>query len=623
MNIKHITGLILCIFIIADAGHAEEKKAPPTNIGIYGALNYNMHNPSFTLGNYNYEKSGNSLGFAFGAIGNFPINETYVISGRLGYNDVGGEFDGLLPGGDNSPTLKAALSYLEISPVVQFHNLVPLEKLYFLAGLEFGFPIIRQFDTSGVRKDIPDAAPRFAIIAGAGYTFDLSENIFLSPELSFRFPFTEVSTNDAFNSWKVPQIRLGVNLTFGFTKKEEPPRMHSELHVGETEVRYYDREGNHYPLKRIKVEDLQYKELFPLIPYVFFDEDQAVPPEKYQDISESGEAGEGVVKNLEPDAISINKETLDIIGNRMKDNPDATITINGTRDSKTEAKNSELSLRRAEFAKRYLMENFGIDANRIKVTAGGLPSKPSSSRVPDGVAENRRIEFSSDDPAILQPIIIKEKTQSISEPNLIEFVPDVSSTDSITAWTFEISQAGKELRKYKGTGKIKPIQWVIFPDELRDSEIPLEYYLQVKSESGLEREETGTIPIEYYSIVRKKEEKLPDKTISKFSLILFDFDKADISDSDMRVIETDVVPEIKYNSTVKIYGYTDRIGDEDYNQKLAERRAEAVKDVLQNNVKDAKFEVYGVGYNKGLFDNNSPIGRQLSRTVQIFVETPR
>jgi outer membrane protein OmpA-like peptidoglycan-associated protein len=83
------------------------------------------------------------------------------------------------------------------------------------------------------------------------------------------------------------------------------------------------------------------------------------------------------------------------------------------------------------------------------------------------------------------------------------------------------------------------------------------------------------------------------------------------------------LPAIKYNSTIQVFGYSDRIGEEDYNKKLALARADNVKNYLQTKAKGAKFEVFGVGENILLFDNDSPIGRNLSRTVQVYIVTPK
>ncbi len=83
------------------------------------------------------------------------------------------------------------------------------------------------------------------------------------------------------------------------------------------------------------------------------------------------------------------------------------------------------------------------------------------------------------------------------------------------------------------------------------------------------------------------------------------------------------MPAIKFNSTVEIYGYTDRIGDDNYNKQLAEKRAEAVKKILEAKVPSAKYNVQGVGESVSIFDNESPVGRHLSRTVQVLISTPR
>jgi outer membrane protein OmpA-like peptidoglycan-associated protein len=106
-------------------------------------------------------------------------------------------------------------------------------------------------------------------------------------------------------------------------------------------------------------------------------------------------------------------------------------------------------------------------------------------------------------------------------------------------------------------------------------------------------------------------------------LVLFDFDKAEVSPADMEIIDKYILPAIKFNSTVQVYGYTDRIGDEEYNRKLAERRATAVSNIIKQKKKDVKIETFDVGEKVLIFDNDTPVGRHLSRTVQVIVTTPK
>jgi outer membrane protein OmpA-like peptidoglycan-associated protein len=84
-----------------------------------------------------------------------------------------------------------------------------------------------------------------------------------------------------------------------------------------------------------------------------------------------------------------------------------------------------------------------------------------------------------------------------------------------------------------------------------------------------------------------------------------------------------VLPNIRSVSKVNIIGYSDRIGNDEYNLKLSRERAEAVRTFLQTRAKEATYSVNGVGEATEVFPNSIPLGRQLSRTVQVIVETPR
>ena len=67
------------------------------------------------------------------------------------------------------------------------------------------------------------------------------------------------------------------------------------------------------------------------------------------------------------------------------------------------------------------------------------------------------------------------------------------------------------------------------------------------------------------------------------SKVLFDFDKAVLKPEGKAAIDSLVVgklAQIQKLEVVLVTGHTDRIGTEAYNQKLSERRADAVRDYL-------------------------------------------
>jgi outer membrane protein OmpA-like peptidoglycan-associated protein len=626
-------------------GFSPDSQSPKLRLGIYGGLNLNMHSLGFTYVDssstpptFMFSESENSFGGNAGVIVDYIMESNDIISTRLGYQGMGIDHKMLFTDAQDTEfdqKLVSSLNYIEISGFYKNYSWIPVDNLHTMLGVEFGIPVGSDYTISRTNSatgavdytksdDLPTSPLRFALGLGLGYDFKIADRMNLTPELTFRLPITKVSGDNDFDSWTVPQLRLQVNLTYDlFSSEQAPADPQPYLNVGFDDVRYYDTDGNFHPIENIRVEDIQYTELFPFIPYVFYEKEKAEPLPSAQAAEGKYQAGDFSLNNVDPDAMQINSHTLDIIGLRMKEDPQSEITIVGTNDGVDEKDDENLSLQRAEFAKKYLVDNFGINSQRINVRGTDKPEKASSSNVPEGQEENRRIEISSSKKGLLEPILIEKENQRIPEPNVIEFLPNAVTSDTVIAWKLEISQAGEVLRRFTGKTSIEPIQWVIIPNELKNSDLPIEYSFWAESLAGLDDVETGTIPVEYYSITRKQSEELPDKTISKYSLMLFDFDKADVSDKDMEIINKYIVPEINFNSIVKIYGYTDNIGDEQYNEKLAKRRANAVMNVLKSKVPKANYEAFGVGEKVEIFDNNTPVGRHLSRTVQIYVITPR
>jgi outer membrane protein OmpA-like peptidoglycan-associated protein len=72
--------------------------------------------------------------------------------------------------------------------------------------------------------------------------------------------------------------------------------------------------------------------------------------------------------------------------------------------------------------------------------------------------------------------------------------------------------------------------------------------------------------------------------------------------------------------TLQVEGYTDSVGGDDYNQKLSENRANAVRDFLvKQGVAAANITATGYGKNFPVADNGTAAGRQMNRRVQLVV----
>lgn len=86
--------------------------------------------------------------------------------------------------------------------------------------------------------------------------------------------------------------------------------------------------------------------------------------------------------------------TLKDIANVLKENPDVKVKIVGHTDSDGEdAKNLELSKKRATAVKNALVKDFGIDASRLETDGKGESEPSDVNTTPVGKANNRRVEF--------------------------------------------------------------------------------------------------------------------------------------------------------------------------------------------------------------------------------------
>jgi outer membrane protein OmpA-like peptidoglycan-associated protein len=111
--------------------------------------------------------------------------------------------------------------------------------------------------------------------------------------------------------------------------------------------------------------------------------------------------------------------------------------------------------------------------------------------------------------------------------------------------------------------------------------------------------------------------------------VLFDFDKADIlpKAADTLAKAAAIVKE-RAKGTVQINGYTDSKGDDAYNMKLSERRANSVRDWFRTKggLASFQFNTKGFGATQPVAPNHKPDGsddpegRQKNRRVSIVLQ---
>jgi len=77
----------------------------------------------------------------------------------------------------------------------------------------------------------------------------------------------------------------------------------------------------------------------------------------------------------------------------------------------------------------------------------------------------------------------------------------------------------------------------------------------------------------------------------------------------------------KPSMKVSVEGHTDSIGSDAYNQKLSERRAQAVRDyMVSQGIDAARISVKGWGKTTPIASNKTEAGRAENRRVEIIPE---
>lgn len=99
----------------------------------------------------------------------------------------------------------------------------------------------------------------------------------------------------------------------------------------------------------------------------------------------------------------------------------------------------------------------------------------------------------------------------------------------------------------------------------------------------------------------------------------FDFNKAEVNPEDGAKLMGEVrsMKNVTWQ-TIRVTGHTDSLGDEEYNQRLSEQRAEAVQAYLiDKGVKSERIRTDGRGEAAPVASNKTAPGRAQNRRVEI------
>ncbi len=645
---KQKISFLFLLFIFAGiAGQAQkiQRAQPKWWVGVSGAGNFNFYRGTTQMLNQTLTvptafHKGDGIKPYVSLLAEYRPGK--VLGGMLNvaYDNRGGKFDEVLAPCDCPANLSTNLSYVAIEPslrIAPFAN-----SFYLFAGPTISFNVNKDFtylqdkqtDKTGEWSNVSKTL--FSGQVGAGIDIPVSKatsasQVTLSPFVSFLTDFGhEPRTAE---TWDNYTVRAGMALKFGKVKKAAPvveivPDV--VIPVAEKTVNFSLR-APIMPLANRPV-----KETFALRNSVFFDKGSSQVPARYIQLnsSEALTFNEDELQQNQPAnltngrsarQLAVYHNILNIMGDRMRDNAQSTISLSGASDN-----NPAEGKLMAENIKQYLVNIFAINASRISTEGRSKPVIPSEK--PGAVNEldllregDRRVDIVSTSPELLlqvggssSPYLKPVQMNPVQEDPLNSHVIfyAAGAEEALKSWTVDVTDEQGNANHY---GPYTTDQASVPAKTILGNNTAGSYKIMMQGET-----KTGKIIQKESTLNLVKEEEVKQEGL-RYS-ILFDFDKSKTIASYEKFLTEIVTPLITENATVIIHGHTDVIGQEIHNQQLSADRAAGAQKIIEaalakKGISGVKFETngYGEDASKSPFENNLPEERFYNRTVIIDI----
>jgi outer membrane protein OmpA-like peptidoglycan-associated protein len=562
---------------------------------------------------------------------------------QLGLDSRKGKFERVITPCNCAADLKTNLSYFTVEPSLRF---APFKSnFYVYGGPRFAFNTAKAF-TYSQKPNVdfpeqvanPDIKSDFSNVnksvlsmqIGAGYDIYLTSQdkrtqTVLSPFVSFQ-PYYGQSPRSS-ETWDLTTLRVGAAIKFGRGTKIEKE---AKVDLIAPEVQFSVNSPTNIPVER------RIRETFPLRNYIFFNLGSNEIPDRYVLLTKDQvkDFKEDQLEVFAPKRLSgrsaremvVYYNVINIIGDRMGKNPDATITLVGSARS-----GAADGTAMAESVKRYLTDVFGINPTRIAIEGRDKPKIPSEQ--PGGTVDlellregDHRVSVESGSPALLMefqsgpdaPLKPVEFNAVLTAP-LDSYVTfnNVGATDAFTSWSLEIKDEKGVVQNFGPYTQEK----VSIPGKTILAARPSGDYKVTMiglGKNGMAVKKEASVHMVLWTPPTNEEGM-------RFSVI-FEFNASKAIKMYDKYLTDVVTPKIARNASVIIHGHTDIIGDGANNRELSIARANEVKSILEAALAkegrtDVTFDVHGFGEDEALspFENNYPEERFYNRTVIIDI----
>lgn len=658
-------------FMIAFLVAATCKSIAQPSVGIKGGALYDWNTSTISVirgcNDCGTFSDGTSIGYFGGLTGEYALfGDVLELSGAVLYamrparlvTQSNDNFQVLDPATNSYVSLKrehvlqASLGYVTVEAGLRSRPL-PSIPVYIRAVFDAGNPIVDATYTQteqimspegvlfpdGTQRrttgsgEFPGLGTSYGISGGLGMVLPLSKYLELNPEVGFRYGLNSLSSSEV---WKQSYATAGLQLRYRILDDAPPPAPPPAppvIPVPVPEAAVVKSVPIPAPVPvtivsltsaPLEINETVVTQTFPLLPYIFFDSASAALRERYTSSQSSVAFREA---ELPKETLPIYYRLLDIVGSRMKQNGSSVLVVTGTSDGRedTEGKKREasgsLSRQRAEVVVEYLQRRWNLSNDRFDVRSIEKPVLASNPRYAEGMQENRRVELTSADARILAPIVHSKFNEYVATQPTHDFSISVTNKELSRDWMLGVTHTGRTVGEKAGvqappstvsfnldqemTSKLGPVVGIT------DS---LDAVIRINQQN-----EKSVTASTRFPIVKK----VSNFEVSRLSLIVFDYDRSDISEANGEMMKNVISASVRSGSAATIIGSTDRLGEMDHNMQLSADRAQAIEQFTRTIAPSLTIgEVRGVGPSTLPYDNDLPEGRFYCRTVTLTITTP-
>ena len=632
--------LLLAFLSLQSSLKAQDRVSPIWWFGASGGANFNFYRGSAQILNDNVTTSSsfeNGFGVApyVSVFVEYRQNKVWGLMFNVAYDGHRGSFtETNAPAGAAATSLNAEFDYIAFEPSLRIAPFAG--NLYFFIGPRFAYNIVNNFTYQ------PESGPnneskwsdvygvRVSAQVGVGYEIPLSApasttQVNLSPFVAFLPYFGEQPRS--IEDLSLTTVRAGIAIKIGCGPKQVatavviPPAVIPEVQFSVA------------PPKSVPGQQVV-RETLPLSNYVFFNSGSTEIPSRYTILTKDQAVGfnetqlQDCQKN--PGTRSSRQMTMyynvmNIVADRMKKHPNATITLIGS----SAGKGKEIGTANATAVKNYLVNVFGIDASRIAIEGRDRPiiaSEQANSTIDTNLTnvEDNRVDIVSTSPYLMMEVkgnsalclapieVLALDGSSANDAPVALSINGASS--SLKSWSVNVTdEAGNTSHYGPFTSDNTTLSGSTILNGNKSGNYTIVMIAVTNAGDTIRKQST-------FSLMRKAVPSQQEQMTS----ILFEFDKSVTVATFDNFLTNTVAPHILSNSTVVISGYTDNVGTAEHNQTLSSERAEQAQLILEaatskNNVTGVTYKTNGYGETGVAFSNTLPEERFYNRTVIIDV----